>query len=319
MMKAPIPDLFASSPDHTTDKWYKVIRDRRDLMAAKEHFVEMWNFYYSAGLNDPHFTSEFPSRLCHRWWELEVAWFLSQKGFELKSSSYGPDLLCIKGDIKIYVEDVICEPGDPNSPDFPAELMPGPHNDGKVKVTHVDLPERERLELLRLRNSIESKVHQYHQRLEKGHIDPQIPYILALSPVMIPDMISDGDGIPAVVKAVYPVGQIYLTIDRTSQKVIDKGRTYRPTIQKSSKSDILTNIFLPLASQTIYAGISGILYSSCSFKRSDYLIAMYQSFIFLHNYISNKPLELGCFGKNMDFWIEEGDDEYHLKNNIHPI
>ncbi len=52
----------------------------------------------------------------------------------------------------------MCEPGDSCLSNYPAELIPGPHKNGEFKIADVDLPERERLELLRIRNSIESKV-----------------------------------------------------------------------------------------------------------------------------------------------------------------
>lgn len=315
-MKGKAPDLFARPPDDKTDGWYKVVRDRSDFMQVKDHMKEMWGFYYSAGLSDPHFVSEFPTRMFHRWWELEVAWFLSHQGFTLESDSCGPDLVCTKEGRSIYVEDVICEPGNADSPDRPGELLPGTPRHGEARITHVELPERERLELLRIRNSIESKVQQYHRRVEKNHIDPRIPYVIALSPVMVPNMITDHDGIPSAVKAVYPVGQIYLSLNRMSGKVDDKGRSHRPKIQKWNKADIHTNIFLPSTEQEKYGGISGILYSSYSFKRTDYLSAMSRSFILVHNYIANKPLERCQIGKDMDFWIEEDDEEYRLQNNV---
>lgn len=315
-MKENIPDIFAYNPDDTTDKWYKVVRERNDFANIKRHIIELWNFFYTNGLSDPHFSTEFPVRLFHRWWEMEVAWLLSKKGFELKSSSSGPDFTCIKNGSTIYVEAVTCEPGEQDSPDFPNKLIQGPHIEGEFKVASIDLPAREGLELLRLRNSIEYKVKQYQKHKEKGLVDPQTPYVIALSPVMIPDMIADDDGIPAVVKAVYPVGQIYLSVDRKSSKVIDGGRSYRPKIQKHNKTDIYTNIFLPSPLQDNYEGISGILYSPCSFKNSLYLDAMRNSFVFIHNYISCNPLKHNFFGSKMDFWIEDNDEEYILKNNL---
>ena len=225
-------------------------------------------------------------------------------------------MVCTKDGTTIYVEDVICEPGNPASSDYPNDLLPDLPRNGEARITHVELPDRERVELLRIRNSVESKVQQYHRRVEKKHIDPQIPYVIALSPVMVPNMISEHDSIPSAVKAVYPVGQIYLSLNRMSGKVVDEGRSHRPKIQKSNKADIHTNIFLPSPEQDKYSGISGILYSSCNFKRTDYLSAMSRSFTFIHNYIAKIPLERCQIGKDMDYWIEEGDEEYLLQKNI---
>lgn len=315
-MKKTIQSLFYYEPDHASDKWYGVIRGRSDFAGVKAHIDDMWKYFCGAGLNDPHFASEFHSHIFHRWWELEVAWYLSHQGFSLESSSSGPDFLCTKDGRKIYVECVVSEPGEATSPDYPGKLISGPHRNGEIKISHVDLPERERQELLRIRNSIESKLKQYHRHVEKDSVDPKYPYVIALSPAIIPDMISDDDGIPSIVKAVYPVGQIYLTIDRTTNKVIDGGRTNRSTIKKSNNADVRTNIFLPNESEHNYSDISGVLYSACSFVRTRHLSAMSSSFIFVHNYTAGKQLSRSYFNDNMDYWIEEAKDGYQLKNNL---
>jgi len=315
-MKNNLPDIFAYEPDDETDQWYKLVRERNDFIFIKNHINKMWEFFYTSGLSDPHFQREFPVRLFHRWWEMEVAWFLFNRGFGLKSNSSGPDFIITKNDSKIYVEAVACELGEPKSPDFLNKLIDGNIHDGDFKITHVDLPESERLELLRIRNSIESKAKQYQEHKDKGLIDPKIPYVIALSPVMIPEMIADADGIPSAVKAVYPVGQIYLSIDRGSGKTIDSGRSYRPKIEKTNKAEIYTNIFLPSPLEENYEGISGILYSACSFKKSLYLKEMNESFIFIHNFVSMKSLKNCLFGDKMDYWIEAGESEYSLMNNL---
>lgn len=316
-MESLIPDIFEREPDNDTDQWYRVIRDRSDFTEVKTHMQNLWTFFHSSGLNDPHFLQEFPVRLFHRWWEMEVAWFLHQKGWTLKSSSRGPDFICSKDDNHIYVEAVMCEPGDPNSANCPTELIPGPHEKNVFKVADVSLPERERLELLRIRNSIENKLNQYQNHLKKGLIDPKRPYVIAISSAMIPDMISDDDGIPSVVKAVYPVGQIYLSFNRGSTKATGGGRTYRPKIDKNSNAEVNTNIFLSPLQNSSYACTSGLLYSASSFKRTRYLSIMSDTFLFVHNFVACNPMQRCCFGEHMEYWIEEGEGEgeYLLKNN----
>lgn len=311
-----VPDIFEREADEKTDTWYRVVRDREDFIGVKKYLNNLWYFFHKNNLYDPHFCIEFPERLFNRWWEMEVAWFLNQRGWSLKSNPAGPDFICTKERDQIYVEAVMCEPGDPNSENYPEELMPGPHREGEFKVTSVDLHERERLELLRLRNSIENKSSQYLKHINKGLIDSAKPYVIALSSAMIPNMISDSDGIPSVVKSVYPVGQIYLSFKKNSVKASDGGRTYRPSIKKHSSVDISTNIFLPPFDNTKYSNISGILYSGYSFKISRDLSKMGDTFYYVHNYIATNTIKLSSFGKNMDYWIEEDNDGYSLKNNM---
>jgi hypothetical protein len=213
----------------------------------------------------------------------------------------------------------MCEPGDINSNNYPAALISGPYKNGELKTADIYLPERERIELLRIRNSIENKVRQYSQHIENGFIDPKNPYVIALSTVMIPDMVSNSDGIPSIVKAVYPVGQIYLSFSQNSSKAISSGRTYRPKIQKHETVDVLTDIFLPSSNQQFYSGISGILYSNSSFKGDLYLSAMSKSFIYVHNFIGLNPIQQCYFGSKMDYWIERDKQDFLLKNNRESI
>jgi hypothetical protein len=298
------------------------------LVGKKEHMVEMWRFFYTSRLHDPEFMNEFPTQFPHRWWELEVAWFLHQSGFRLTRPAAGPrgsgpDLLCTKDDIEVYVEAVVPEPGKRDSPDFPAKIPFSPH-EGRVRLGKV--AEDEPPELLRLTNSIKSKVDQYHRYCAKQRNDPsfqfnpQIPFVIALSPVMIPHMRSDEEHMPAVIKAVYPVGPISVNIDRASGKVTGGGRTYRPNLRKSNKADVSTSIFLPSPSQERYAGISGILYSHCDYQRSIcFSPARSHPFVFVHNFVARNRLKVGCFGENMDYWFEQGDGVYEVRNNIQSV
>ncbi len=317
VMNSSKPNIFEREPDNSTDQWYRVIRDRSDFQEVKKYICGLWSFFYKSKLNDPHFLIEFPVRLFHRWWEMEVAWFLHQRGWSLKSGSSGPDFTCCKGDKEIYVEAVMCEPGDLKSENYPKELIPGPHEKGVFNVADVSIPERERLELLRIRNSIENKVNQYQKHQKKGIIDSKKPYVIALSSAMIPDMVSDDDGIPSIVKAVYPVGQIYLSFSRDSTEATGGGRTYRPKIDKNYNAEVFTNIFLPSESDSRYNCVSGLLYSASSFKRTRYLAAIGNTFIFVHNFVAHSPVERCCFGEHMEYWIENGqdEDEFLLKND----
>jgi hypothetical protein len=314
-MEIKTPDIFGRTPDDKTDKWYRVVRERKDFQKVKKHLHNLWEFFYKQKLNDPHFLAEFPVRLFHRWWEMEVGWFLHYNGYMIRSEACGPDFICSKADSEIYVEAVLCEPGDANSINYSGKLISNPYKDGEIKIADVNLPERERLELLRIRNSIENKVRQYQQHKDQGLIDPKKPYIIALSSVMIPDMVSNSDGVPSAVKAVYPVGQIYLSFTRNSTKAISGGRTYRPKIKKNDTSDVNTDIFLPSSLSQFYEGVSGILYSNSSFIGDLYLSAMRNSFIFIHNFVSLNPVQQSIFGANMDYWIEKENDDYLLKNN----
>lgn len=316
-MQSKIPDLFKHVPDDDVDPWYRVVRDRHDMVQVKERINSMWSAYYRLGLADRHFLSEFPRKFCHRWWELEVACFLLDNGFELRSADSGPDFICQKDSSRVYVECVVCEAGNIDSPDFPAPLYPDVA-EGTVDVIDINLPEQERVELLRIRNAIENKVTQYHKHLESGLIQRDIPYVIALSPVLLPDLIADEENMPGVIKAVYPVGNIFLSIDPSTGKTLGGGRSLRSSIIKSTNAPVHTNVFLPEPENARYKGVAGILYSYTDFRRisgSARILQNGHSFIFVHNLATANGISVGFFGERMDFWVELASYTYIVRNN----
>lgn len=315
----PIPNLFDSPPDENSDPWYGAVRDQKERIHIKNHINSIWDKYYQLDLHDKNFITDFPKKdqFWQRYWELDVANFLLNSGFELSSEDAGVDFICKGTSIaqEFYVECVVSSRGVLNSPDYPVEIFPP----GKGMFSVSNLAERERIELLRLTTSIDCKVKKYHEDIKKGYIKKSMPYILALSPALLfPDFISDEDDMPAVVKAVYPVGNICFHINVPTGTTEKSGRAWRGSIiKKSDTPPIRTDIFFPIPENEKYKPLTGILYSGADFRviSSPRIEKNGHSFIFVHNLATEKPIDLAFLGSNMDFWCEKKSDDYVIKNN----
>jgi hypothetical protein len=81
------------------------------------------------------------------------------------------------------------------------------------------------------------------------------PFVIAVNARGVPEMLFDGDP-PCIIKAVFPIGDAYITFDRTTMEQVDQGYHHRPEIQKKSGAPVATTVFCDPA----YSGVSAILY-----------------------------------------------------------
>ncbi len=313
------PDLFAFEPTLKCDPWYGHVRDNAgdsQVRQVRQWIQETWEWYYGLGLNDSHFVKQFPLNFCSRWWELKVASFLNAQGFHLHSNNDGPDLICEKDGKKIYVEDVVCGPGNDESPDYVGRISDPPPAEGRLHSVKDGL-ERERIELLRFTTAIDAKVMQYLKFLQDGKIDPKIPYVIALCPILIPETRLDEYYIPGVLNAVYPIGGEYWAFDRDGMRSVDVGRSLRPSVLNKNESEVSTSIFHEPDSG--YSGISGILYNQDDFKRFSNSInadVNNHQFVFVHNVSAINKIDIGFIGMSMDYWVQQDKDVFRIRNNI---
>jgi len=251
---------FYGSP---TDPWFCCIRDRSDLREARDHLNRMWIWFQSCGLQDTHFESEFRLNFCHRWWELQVAWFLKTIGCKITHENEGPDFICSKDGVTFYVEAVTCSPGEQTRSD---SVKPLPNGSFKLE-------EQQRLELLRFTQAIREKTRKYWKFRRKKIVESGIPFVIALSPIQISlerilTVSASLQRTPAILKAVYGEGINVISVDRSSGKF---GATYsqnRPALLKNNAT-VRTDRFRPTVRRCDpYKCVSGILYSELNFASS---------------------------------------------------
>ena len=92
---------------------------------------------------------------------------------------------------------------------------------------------------------------------------------------------------PAIIKAVYPVGEYEVSFNRETHEIVSEGYRTRFEILKASGSSVPTNAFLDPAN----AGVSGILYSAAALW--DMPPEPGSELLYIHNSIAMASLPLG--------------------------
>lgn len=277
----------------------------------RDHINIIWQWYFDLGLADKNFVTDFPINTRQRWWELETAWFLHNCGYILSKEKAGSDFLCKRDNIAFEVEAVAPTPGKEGHPNFVPE------------ISHTsNLRERERIELLRLTSVIYEKAKKRVRDIEKGYSDPSLPFLIALSPADIPSTFSGWD-MPAALKAVYPIGGQYYTIDPETGQFLSRKWQSRPQLDKStfSQEPISTQVFCPGCGTEPYPQVSALLYSNLNIWVHGYPYSPnnhQKQFVLIHNGNCINPVQKGSIHAGSEYWLEStgNANEYTLvKNN----
>lgn len=316
-MRQRTKDLFSSSPTQCHPD-YKCLLSSR-MQNVRQHLNQVWQWYLECGLPDDHFLSEFPLQTSKRLWEMETAWFLHNCGFTLSSRKAGADFLCESEGKAFEVEAVAVGPGADDHPDLVREFTMA--NDGPVRCSkRINIPERERIELLRVAGAIDSKAKKRLCDIDKGVSDSSLPFLIALSVVDIPMMVSDWD-MPAALKAVYPIGGQCYDIDPATGRFLRRRWQCRPQIQKGTeaKSNISTQIFCPGCGASHHREISALLYSNLNFREFGYPYNPWEhcrQFFLIHNADCTRELVHGSLNVKAEYWLEEtSPNEYVLSKS----
>jgi hypothetical protein len=314
MIHEPI-DLFELAPSKCHPFYTQLFASER-MADVRQHINTMWQWYAGRGLADAHFVSEFPIRTSQRWWELETAWLLRNCGFNLSKRHAGSDFRCERENIAFEVEAVVAGPGTEDHPDLVPEYpLTG---SGRFQTSEtINIPERERIELLRLTNAIDVKARKHLCDLEKGNSDPSVPFVIALSSVDLALMVAEWD-MPAALKAVYPIGGQCYDLDPATGEFLSRRWQCRPQVNKGtpSRAAITTQVFCPGCGSAHHREVSALLYSTLNIREAGYPYPPREHqkrFVVIHNEDCTKPLAKGSIRTGAEYWLEPtGTNEYAL-------
>lgn len=306
--------LFRSNLANCHPAYTDLLNSRRPHV--REHIDRLWQWYREAGLPDAHFLSEFSLQTCKRLWELETAWFLYNSGFTLSNRKAGADFRCVSEGHTFEVDAVAPGPGASDHPDVVNEVpLLG---DGAFRCSEtIHIPERERIELLRLTSVIDTKAKKHVCDIKKGASDSSLPFVIALSVVDMHMVVSDWD-MPAALKAVFTIGGQCYDIDPATSKLLRRRWQCRPQLKKGTESmaHISTQMFCPGNGAVHHREISALIYSKLDFRELGYPYAPEEHrkhFVLIHNANCSKPLARGSLKVGTEYWIEQtGDNEYVL-------
>jgi type I restriction enzyme S subunit len=164
---------------------------------------------------------------------------------------------------------------------------------------------------LRYTAAVVEKFDKYRSYLEKGIIQDNEPYIIALNSSQIPHAELD-DRIPRIAKSLLAIGSEYVTFDRETHKYIDTGHHYQQSIRKKNGSEVSTDTFL----DPNYAGVSAVLYSNSDpVNRAG---SDGQGYLLVHNPLAKNPIEEGFLGTTREIVPTiKSEREYSIRFKSH--
>ncbi len=284
--------MFFDKTKDFSDPVYRNICNRRGEIDEINRNMAKWWPKIECYL-DKNFKQEIRNNTQSRLWEFWLCAFFIDKGKDLieKQSDSGPDF-CIKASNgkKVWVEAISVNEGITEDKVETVE---------DKKASWVDEPGG----ILRLRSAIEEKHNKYLKYLEKGLIEIDQPYVIAIDLTKISYVDARIDPFhPIIVNAVYGKGSPYVSIDRDRNIITGYGYKSRKEITKKSGNVVKTDIF----SAKEYAGISAVFTSYFPFipKNTEVLG---NNMVFLHNHIAENPLDRGWLKHGKEYYVISGE------------
>ncbi len=153
--------------------------------------------------------------------------------------------------------------------------------------------------VLRLRSVIQDKSLKISSYIADGLIKTGDATIIAISGVLLPHRFS-GRFPAEIVRAVYPVDNPTVDINRTTGVAGEPYLEYRDRIKKKMGAEVATDIFLDPG----FAHISAVLYGE-----ADWVYPTKDAggdFNVVHNPIAKSPLPDGWFPRGHEYWLRDG-------------
>jgi len=186
-----------------------------------------------------------------RFWEMDLCIGLMQCGYKVASEDCGPDILIDTGKDRINIEAVCPEEGT-----------------GKDKVPGfmdcVDIHSTIEKQILRLTSAFNDKHDIYKNYIESNVIAKSDINIIAISGSRLPNR-SYETSPSIIVKAMFPLGEETLAIDKISGKGVSKDYSFKPDI---TKGETKTKIDLTGFCSGKYKTISAVIYSPSDVTRN---------------------------------------------------
>jgi hypothetical protein len=265
-------DLFINSVQ-APDPEYNIIRDRQEPypMEVKSFMEDLWRKYQPYA--DKHFRQQMQVDLDSRFWEMYLACTFLENSVSLSSTDAGPDIFIEHDNGRIWIEAIAPTSGADTNPDRVPEMKMG-------VATRV--PDNEII--LRYSAAIREKYdNKYKTYVANGLILPTDAYIIAINSCKISSASMETDT-PRILKAVFPIGDLKVTIDTKTGVVINTGYQLRFKISRVGGSEVRTDLFI----NPEYANLSGVLYSHVSIRTYPFTKRMGEDFVFIHNPLATK-------------------------------
>lgn len=271
---------------------YIRIRDGKDEseVAARALCEKLWTNFEP--YSDQHFLDEFARDFDARFWEMDLTVAFLEDGHKITCPKPGPDV-CIEDNRKIWVEAIAPKAGNGTDKVPPMKF-------GEAQTVPNDQI------ILRYTSAIVDKFERYKRYLASEIISGDDSYIIAINGCQIPCARFDHEP-PRIVRSVFPFGDEYITIDKSTGETREIGFEFRASITKHSGSEIPIDLFL----QKEFAGISAVIFSCtdcCNrpVEGNDWIV--------VHNPLAINPIRHGIFPCFKEYHVTESETGEYILN-----
>jgi len=256
----------------------------------------------SHDLLDANFTEEIKHDFAARYSEM---YFASALGHRLRfnldhPSDKGPDLF-IK-DLNCWAEITTVRDGNPGSENSVPRTVLG---------EAASFPERQ--VILRLTSAFSDKASKIKSYIDEGIIQPQQKVMICISGGWMsePFPLQPVGSYPQIVKALFPIGDLVLWINRETKEITGREHKYREGVNKiTSEGDktIPTAFFL----NPEFSFVSGVLYSYVNAFNSVSLDKLGCDFSFIHNPLAQNKIEPGTIQCGQEYIVSTDADSFTM-------
>lgn len=269
------------------DELYRIVRDEPSEAKYRQFAERLWTFFEPFADDD--FTLAIAKDFHARFWEMYLAFGLDAQGHRLlPTRKAGPDLLVEGPERPVWIEAVAAQRGEG------ADQVP------EMELGRLQYAPDERI-VLRFRASIEEKFRKLVRYRQKGIVGESDPFIVALNGRAVPFAAFTETDEPRILRALFGIGQMTVTLNRETMEVIDTRPAHRPHIQKVSGEPISTSVFF----DERYSGISAVLYCNSDLGNHPADGRIGDDFIVVHNPGARNPIPHRWLKCGVECWVED--------------
>lgn len=283
--------LFGPADEGTCDA-YRACRDHGTKADARAFLEHAWNrLGHLVGDRQQHFLAEFRSNFHAKSWELYLLDVLSAASCVIEPGKpEGPDICATVGGKRVWIEAVVPTPGAPESPDRVFQRPSGPWAGALYPEAAL---------LVRYRSVLEEKLKKIDRYLAKGVIATTDAVLIAVNQGAILDSDLHDAEVPAIVKAVFPIGETVMVVTPYSAEAPRVEIPPRFSVTKKKGAEVSTTLFLEPRS----AAVSGVLFASQVVWNLQK--AAENDLSLVHNPQAKTPLPLRSLPLKCELWVED--------------
>lgn len=273
---------------------YRIQRDLLDRINVKNHIESLWELFEPFAEKEFKERSKLEGEFSQRMWELYVGATLifHEKNLQKKTAE-GPDHLLSEGISKVWIEDIAINLGDGD--DAVPPLVSANVRMGE-RPSLQSIPEDQMI--LRITSGLKEKFEKYEKYCEKSVIGDSEPYVIALNSGMC--LLSSVGRMPLVLKAVFALGNQYISVDPEDGNVSESGWTIRDSITKKNSSVVPMDFFI----DSKQAGVSAVIY--CDNNICSIPTRLGDDIFIVHNPNAKNPLPRGFFPFGIEYFVDKG-------------